>query len=164
MDIEPGRVVSFHYKVCDPEGKQLESTEGRDAAVYLHGRGNIVPGLEGKMRGKKAGDKFSATITPEHAYGMYDETARKRVPIKHLVRPGKLARGKVVEVNTQRGPARGIVLKVGKFNVDLDFNHPLSGFTLVYEIEVIDVRDASAEEMAHGHAHGPGGVEHGPGA
>jgi FKBP-type peptidyl-prolyl cis-trans isomerase SlyD len=112
------------------------------------------------MRGRSVGDKFTATITPEHAYGMYDETARRRIPIKHLVRPGKLERGRMVAVSTRQGQARGIVLKVGKFNVDLDFNHPLAGLTLVFDVEVLDIRDATAEEVAHGHAHGPGGVSH----
>lgn len=160
MQIEPGKVVTFHYSVRNPEGQLLESTSGGNPAVYLHGRGSIVRGLESKMRGKTAGEKFSATIAPEHAYGMYDPSARRRIPIKHLVRPGRLDRGRVVTVNARQGQLRGVVLKVGKFNVDVDFNHPLAGLTLVFDVEVLDVRDAAPEELAHGHAHGPGGVQH----
>jgi len=147
MEIEPGKVVTFHYKLTNPEGQLIESTEGRNPTAYLHGRGQIVKGLEGKMRGHKAGDKFSATIAPEHAYGMYDDTARRRVPIKHLVNPGKLQRGLFVQVNTRRGPVRAIVTKVGKFNVDVDFNHPLAGQTLVFDVEVLEVRDPTPAEV-----------------
>lgn len=161
MQIEPGKVVTFSYRVTNPDGELVESSEGGRPAVYLHGRGSIVRGLEGKMRGHSAGDRFSATIAPEHAYGMYDPEARRRVPIKHLIRPGRLERGRVVTVNGRQGQVRGVVLKVGKFNVDVDFNHPLAGMTLVFDIEVLDVRDATPEEIAHGHVHGPGGVSHG---
>jgi len=160
MPIERGKVVSFHYRVRDDEGEEIESSEGKDPAVYLHGRGSIVPGLENEMRGHEPGDKFTATIAPEHAYGMYDPDAIARVPIKHLIRPGRLSVGKAVAVNTQRGATRAIVTKVGRFNVDVDFNHPLAGRTLVFDVEVVDVRDATQEELQHGHAHGPGGVEH----
>lgn len=160
MAIERGKVVTFHYRLRDDEGEEIESSEGKDPAVYLHGRGSIVPGLENEMRGHDAGDKFTATITPEHAYGMYDPDAVGRIPIKHLIRPGRLSVGKAVAVNTKRGPARAFVTKVGRFNVDVDFNHPLAGRTLVFDVEVIDVRDATAEELAHGHVHGPGGVQH----
>ena len=160
MQIERGKVVSFHYTAKDGEGRELESSGGEKPAVYLHGRGNIVPGLENEMRGKKAGDRFTATIAPEHAYGMRDPDSVRRVPTKHLIRPGKLSVGKVVAVQTHRGPARVTVLKVGRFNVDVDFNHPLAGRTLVFDVEIVDVRDATPEEMAHGHVHGPGGVEH----
>lgn len=160
MQIGRGKVVTFHYSVRDADGEELDSSEGKSPAVYLHGRGDIVPGLESEMRGRSAGDKFTATITPEHAYGMYDPEGLQRVPIKHLIRPGRLEAGKAVAVNTRRGAARATVLKVGKFNVDVDFNHPLAGKTLVFDVEVLDVRDATSEELAHGHVHGSGGVEH----
>jgi FKBP-type peptidyl-prolyl cis-trans isomerase SlyD len=88
---------------------------------------------------------------------MRDETAVQRVPIKHLIRPGKLAVGLAVNVNTSAGARRGTVLKVGRFNVDVDLNHPLAGKTLVFDLRIVDVRDATPEEIAHRHAHGPGG-------
>jgi FKBP-type peptidyl-prolyl cis-trans isomerase SlyD len=157
MHIERDKVVTFHYSLTDPEGSFTEDSTGRDPVVYLHGHGNIVPGLENEMRGKQAGDTFKASVAPEHAYGMRDETAVQRVPIKHLVRPGKLDVGGVVAVNTNVGPRRGIVLKVGRFNVDVDLNHPLAGKTLLFDVRILEVRDATAEEIAHGHAHGPGG-------
>lgn len=160
MRIEPGKVVKFHYSVRESDGEPFETSEGKEPAVYLHGRGNIVPGLEHQMRGHEPGDEFTATIAPEHAYGMYDPDGVRRIPIKHLVRPGRLAVGKTVAVNTQRGPKHATVVKVGKFNVDVDFNHPLAGRTLVFEVSILEVRDATSEELDHGHAHGPGGVPH----
>jgi len=114
MAIERGKVVTFHYRLRDDEGEEIESSEGKDPAAYLHGRGSIVPGLESEMRGHEAGDRFTATITPEHAYGMYDPEAVGRIPIKHLIKPGRLTVGKAVAVNTKRGPARAIVTKVGR--------------------------------------------------
>jgi FKBP-type peptidyl-prolyl cis-trans isomerase SlyD len=157
MQIERDKVVTFHYSLTDAEGSFTEASEGKDPIVYLHGYGNIVPGLENELRGKKAGDSFQARIAPEHAYGMRDESAVQRVPVKHLIRPGKLEAGKAVAVNTNAGPRRALVLKVGKFNVDLDLNHPLAGKTLVFDVRVVEVRDASPEEIAHRHVHGPGG-------
>jgi FKBP-type peptidyl-prolyl cis-trans isomerase SlyD len=157
MQIERDKVVTFHYSLSDAEGTFTEASEGKDPIVYLHGYGNIVPGLENELRGKKAGDTFQAKIAPEHAYGMRDESAVQRVPVKHLIRAGKLEVGKTVAVNTNSGPRRALVLKVGKFNVDLDLNHPLAGKTLVFDVRVVEVREATAEEIAHRHAHGPGG-------
>jgi len=157
MRIERDKVVTFHYSLSDAEGSFKEASEGRDPVVYLHGHGNIVPGLENEMRGKQAGDAFQASVAPEHAYGMRDEAAVQRVPIKHLIRPGKLESGAVVAVSTNAGARRAVVLKVGKFNVDLDLNHPLAGKTLIFDVRIIEVRDATPEEIAHRHAHGPGG-------
>jgi FKBP-type peptidyl-prolyl cis-trans isomerase SlyD len=157
MQIERDKVVTFHYSLTDAEGSFTEASEGKDPIVYLHGYGNIVPGLENELRGKKAGDSFQARIAPEHAYGMRDESAVQRVPVKHLIRPGKLEVGKAVAVNTNAGPRRALVLKIGKFNVDLDLNHPLAGKTLVFDVRVVEVRDATPEEIAHRHVHGPGG-------
>ena len=157
MHIERDKVVTFHYSLTDAEGSFTETSEGKDPIVYLHGYGNIVAGLENDLRGKQAGDTFKVRIAPEHAYGMRDESAVQRVPVKHLIRPGKLEIGKAVAVNTNAGPRRGLVLKVGRFNVDLDLNHPLAGKTLVFDVRVLEVRDATPEEIAHRHAHGPGG-------
>jgi FKBP-type peptidyl-prolyl cis-trans isomerase SlyD len=125
--------------------------------TYLHGHANIVPGLEEQMSGKQGGDKFTATVAPELAYGPHDPNAVQRVPIKHLASHGRLVPGQMVAVNTRQGARHARVVKVGHFNVDLDMNHPLAGKTLVFDIEIVEVRAATEEELAHGHAHGPGG-------
>jgi len=158
MEIAKNKVVTFHYTLTDEEGSFTESSDERGPVAYLHGRNNIVPGLEAELAGKRAGDELKVTVPPELAYGLRDETAFQRVPIKHLVRPGKLEGGKVVTVNTSSGYRRGTVVKVGRFNVDVDFNHPLAGKTLIFDVKIIEVRDATEEEIAHGHAHGPGGA------
>lgn len=160
MEISLNTVIRFHYRLSDEDGAFSETSRDADPVVYLHGHGGVVRGLEQAMRGRKAGDSFSVTVTPEQGYGERDPEAMKRVPIKHLVRPGKLAAGKAVLVNGKDGHLQATVLKVGRFNVDLDFNHPLAGKTLLFEIDVVDVREATAEEISHGHAHGPGGAHH----
>ena len=158
MEISLNKVVTFHYTLTDTEGSFTESSAERRAVAYLHGRGNIVRGLESELRGKRAGDELKVTVAPENAYGPRNPQAIQRVPIKHLVRPGKITAGKVVIVNTDSGQRQATVLKVGRFNVDLDFNHPLAGRTLVFDVKIVEVRDATSEEIAHGHAHGAGGA------
>jgi FKBP-type peptidyl-prolyl cis-trans isomerase SlyD len=157
LPIADDSVVSFHYKLRDAEGAFNESSDGANPVVYLHGRNQIVPGLESEMAGKKSGDKFTATVAPELAYGQRDDKAVQRVPIKHLASRGPFVEGQMVVVNTREGGRQARVVKVGHFNVDLDLNHPLAGKTLTFEIEIVEVRPATAEELAHGHAHGPGG-------
>ena len=153
-------VVTFHYKLRDAEGSFTESSEGASPVVYLHGRSNIVPGLETEMAGKKSGDKFTATVTPAQGYGERNPEAVQRVPVKHLATRGPYTVGQMVAVNTNQGMRQARVAKVGHFNVDLDLNHPLAGKTLLFDIEVVEVRDATDEELAHGHAHGPEGHGH----
>lgn len=162
MQIEDGKVVTFHYSLADEQGNHIESSGDGDgdAMAYLHGHGNIVPGVEEALAGRSAGDTLSVTVPPEKGYGPRNEAAVQRVPKKHLVRPGRLAAGQIVSVNTSQGPRTATVLKVGHFNVDLDLNHPMAGRTLVFDIRVEDVREATAEELSHGHAHGPGGHQH----
>jgi FKBP-type peptidyl-prolyl cis-trans isomerase SlyD len=160
ITISDDKVVSFHYALRDSEGTVNESSAGASPVVYLHGRNNIVPGLETQMVGKRSGDKFTATVAPEQAYGLRNENAVQRVPLKHLATRGPIEPGQLVVVNTREGGRQARVLKVGHFNVDLDLNHPLAGKTLTFDIEIVDVRAATEEELAHGHAHGPHGHDH----
>ncbi len=112
------------------------------------------------MRGKAAGDVFSATVAPTEAYGLRDPNKAQRVPMKHLAFKGKLRAGAVVQLSTSEGMRPVTVTKAGRHSADIDTNHPLAGQTLTFDIEVMEVRAASAEELAHGHAHGPGGHHH----
>jgi FKBP-type peptidyl-prolyl cis-trans isomerase SlyD len=153
-------VVAFHYALRDDTGSITESSSGGSPVVYMHGRNNIVPGLEIELVGKKSGDKFTAIVTPEQGYGERNENAIQRVPLKHIATKGPFEPGQMVVVNTRDGGRQARVVKVGHFNADLDLNHPLAGKTLTFEIEVVDVRPATEEELAHGHAHGPGGHGH----
>lgn len=158
--VNADKVVTFHYSLRDESSAIIESSEGKEPVTYMHGHNNIVPGLEEQMNGKQSGDKFSATVPPEGAYGLRDPNAVQRVPIKHLASKGKVVPGQMVAVNTRDGARHALVVKVGHFNVDLDLNHPLAGKTLVFDIQIVEVRAATEEELTHGHAHGPGGHGH----
>ena len=160
MQIAAETVVSFHYTLRDDSGKELESSRGGSPAVYLHGAHNIIPGMESAMAGRVSGDSFSATIMPEDAYGVRHPDRVQRVPIKHLAFSGKLAPGAVVQLSTSDGMRTVTVIKAGRHSADIDTNHPLAGQTLTFDIEILEVRSASAEEVAHGHVHGPGGHHH----
>jgi len=168
LRVDLNRVVAFHYRLREirPDGSAspwLEASFGRQPLLYLHGHGNVVPGLEQAMAGKKAADAFTITLEPEQAYGLRTSNEILRVPIKQLHNPPErkyLVPGVIVSVKTNKGPRNALVVKVGKFNVDLDTNHPYAGRTLQYHIEVLGVRNATAEEVAHRHVHGPGGHQH----
>ena len=164
MQVTADKVVSFHYDLKDSDGAQLETSYGSDPTLYLHGHANILASLESALESKVVGDKVSVTLTPDQGYGERKEGAVQRIPIKHLhnhaALKNKLKPGSKVLVNTQHGPWEAIVLKVGKFNVDIDSNHPLAGKTLTFDIEIVEIRDATSEELAHGHAHGVGGHHH----
>ena len=160
MNIDNKKVVSFHYTLSKADGEQIESSRDREPMVYLHGAGNIIPGLEKAMAGKAAGDRFEVTVAPAEAYGERNENGVQRISAKHFKNLGKLSVGQTVVLQTNQGQMQVTVVKVGRFNVDVDRNHPLAGQTLTFDVEVTDVRDATEDEITHGHAHGPGGVHH----
>jgi FKBP-type peptidyl-prolyl cis-trans isomerase SlyD len=160
LKIESGTVVSFHYTLRNEEGKELESSRGSEPSVYLHGANNIIRGLESAMTGRESGDIFSVSLAPAQAYGMRDPGRMQRVPVKHLAYRGKLEAGKVVQLNTSEGMRAVTVVKAGRHSADIDANHPLAGQTLTFDVEIVDLRPATPEEISHGHAHGPGGHHH----
>ncbi len=160
MQIERDRVVSFHYKLSEPGSEVFETSHDGDPVLYLHGHKGMLPGLEAAMEGKSASEKFTVTLAPQEAYGERKEGAEQRVPKKHLLTKGKLSPGMLVQINTKNGPQEAIVRKVGLKNVDIDANHPLAGKTLTFDVEGLEVREASSDEVAHGHAHGVGGHNH----
>ena len=161
MQVDDKKVVSFHYTLSNDAGEALESTREREQPMaYLHGAGNIIPGLEKAMSGKAEGDKFQVTLGPSEAYGERNPGNLRRIPIKHFRDSRALKPGQMVNIQTRQGNFQAVVKKIGRFNVDVDANHPLAGETLTFDVEIAGVRDATAEELAHGHVHGPGGVEH----
>ncbi len=160
MNIEKNCVVQFHYSLKDESGEVLESTEGKDPMAYLHGHKNMIVGLEKQMEGKSEGDKFTAQVEPKDGYGERKEGSTQRIPLKHMHGAKKWKKGMVATVQTDQGQRQVVVQKVGKFNADCDLNHPLAGKNLSFDIEVISVREATGEEIAHGHAHGVGGHHH----
>jgi len=160
MHIDKNKVVTFHYDLKISENEVYESSRNTEPMNYLHGHRNIIYGLEKEMAGKVAGDRFSVTVEPVEGYGLRNEQATQRIPIKHISHKGRLRPGMMVAVNTREGQRRVLVIKVGKFNVDVDLNHPLAGKTLTFDVEILEVREAGSEEIAHGHAHGPEGDDH----
>lgn len=164
MQISKDKVVTFHYRLSNEKGKELETSHGEDPVAYLHGHGNIISGLEKGLEGKSSEDVLTVKVEPKDGYGLRNEGATQRVPIKHLVgdkkQNSKLKPGAVVAINTEEGPRQVVVIKAGKFNVDVDTNHPLAGQVLSFDIEIQSVREATDEELEHGHAHGVGGHQH----
>ncbi|PTY36031.1 peptidylprolyl isomerase [Saccharospirillum sp. MSK14-1] len=160
MPIEKNQVVLFHYSVSDEQGNDIESSRSGEPNAYLHGHGGIIRGLEEALEGRDAGDSFSVTIAPEKAYGQRRPDAMQRLPIKHLRGAKRWKPGMVAQVQTDKGPRHVMVAKVGHKFVDVDTNHPMAGKTLTFDIEIIEVRAAEPEEIAHGHVHGPSGHAH----
>ena len=162
MSISKDSVVQFHYELKDEKGELIESSKEGEPSAYLHGHGNVIAGLEKAMEGKSAGESFVVTLEPAEAYGPLHEDTIQRIPIKHLqgAKQKKWKVGMTAWVKTEQGDRQVTVVKVGKFSADVDSNHPLAGRTLTFEVEVLEVRDATLEEKTHGHAHGVGGHHH----
>ena len=165
MQITTNKVVKFHYKLSEGDGPVFEdSVELNAPMVYLHGHNGVIPGLQEALEGKSAGEHVSVVVPPEKAYGERQRDAVQRISIKHVMTEGKkkpkLKVGMAVHVETNQGPTMVTVLKLGLKSIDVDTNHPLAGRTLKFEVDILDVRDATEEEIEHGHVHGEGGVEH----
>lgn len=160
MQISDDMVVQFFYTVKDENGQALESNVGDEPVAYLHGHKNMMPGVEKALTGRETGESFSVTLPPEETYGKRVEGSEQRVPVKHLMGTKKWKPGMMAVVQTEQGQRQVTILKVGKFMATVDTNHPMAGKTLTFDLQVGDVRDATAEEKAHGHAHGIGGHHH----
>ncbi|TBR10063.1 MAG: peptidylprolyl isomerase [Lysobacter sp.] len=159
MNIEKNSVVRFHYTVSEAGQEPIESSDGREPLAIMVGHGNIIPGLEQAMEGKAAGDRFEVDVPAAQAYGERREGMTQRVPKKHF--EGQLLQpGMQVVLNTNFGQRAVTIQKVGMTVVDVDLNHPMAGKDLHFAIEILDVREASAEELEHGHVHGEGGHHH----
>ena len=160
MKVENNKVVQMHYHLTDADKNILDSSKGREPLAYIHGIGNIIPGLEKQLTGKEVGDKVAAVVEPAEAYGERDENLMQIVPMSGFQGDEELQVGMQVQVGTERGPAIASVAKIEGEDVTLDINHPLAGLTLHFDVEIMDVRDATSEELDHGHVHGPGGHQH----
>jgi len=160
MTISKDKVVSIHYTLTNSSGDVVDSSRDREPLHYLHGAGTIIRGLEAALEGKDVGDVFQVTVQPADAYGERRSANLQRVPAKHFRNPKSLRPGQIVGLQTKQGPVQVTVVKVGRFNVDVDANHPLAGQVLNFDVEVTGVRDAMSDEKQHGHVHGPGGVQH----
>lgn len=162
MQIQKDSVVKFRYSIQETgKAEVLEHNRDSIPMTFLCGHDNLMPALETALMGKSAGDKIKVSLAAADAYGERNENARQKVPLKHLISKHKrLLPGSIVKVNTEDGPIDASVIKVGKFMVELDLNHPFAGKNLDFELEVIEIRAATEEELAHGHVHGEGGHHH----
>ena len=162
MKISENAVVTFGYKLYEFEGELLESADEGSPASYLHGHFNILPALELAFEGRQKGETFTKELSAKLAYGERRAESIVRFPIKKIeTKSGKrLVKGAHVWVNTDQHGVDGVIVKLGKFNADVDTNHPMAGKALRFEIEIYDVREAEEIELAHGHVHGPGGHHH----
>jgi FKBP-type peptidyl-prolyl cis-trans isomerase SlyD len=160
MSITQDQVVSIHYTLTDEAGQVLDRSAAGEPLAYLHGRGNLIPGLERELTGKSAGDKLQVRIAPADAYGEYDKTLIQRVPRRALKGVPKVTVGMRLQAHTAHGPRTVRVTQLSGDMVTLDGNHPLAGRTLHFEVEIAGVRAATAEELSHGHVHGPGDHHH----
>jgi FKBP-type peptidyl-prolyl cis-trans isomerase SlyD len=159
MKIAKDSVVRFHYTVSEVGQESLESSKDREPLAILYGHGNIIPGLETAMLDREAGASFGVDVAAADAYGEKRDGLSQRVPKKHFGAQ-KLEPGMQVVLQTNFGPRAVTIQKVGMSVVDVDLNHPMAGKDLHFDVEIVEVREASAEELAHGHVHGDGGHHH----
>ncbi len=160
MQIAKNNVATINYCLRDDAGNVLDSSENRDPLTYLHGAGNIIPGLEVALEGKSKGDKISVTVLPRDGFGEHNPSLVQDVPRDRFEDADEIQVGMRFQANTPQGPRVFRVVDVQSDMVRVDGNHELAGETLHFDVEVVDVRNATVEEIQHGHAHGPGGHHH----
>ena len=160
MAIAQDSVVTLHYTLKDDTGEVLDSSSSGEPLAYLHGHGNLVPGLERELTGKNTGDKLSVKISPVDGYGEFDKALIQRVPRRALKGIKNINVGMRLHAQTPQGPQAVTVTQIQGDMVTLDGNHPLAGKNLNFDIEITDVRVATEEELEHGHVHGPGDHHH----
>jgi len=160
MTITRDSVVTIHYTLKDDDGAVIDSSAAGEPLAYLHGHGNIVPGLERELTGRNAGDKVSVRVAPAEGYGEYDQRLVQSVPRRALHGIKDVQPGMHLRAQTEQGPRAITVTRVAGDMVTLDGNHPLAGKHLNFDIQIEEVRPATEEELSHGHVHGHGGHHH----
>lgn len=153
-------VVSINYTLTNEQGEVLDKSDGEPLA-YLHGHHNIIPGLENALVGKTVGDKLTVTVEPKDGYGEYLAEAVQEVPRANFQGVDNISVGMQFQTQTEDGHVMLVTVKdVNDDVVIVDGNHPLAGVSLTFDVEITEVRAATADEIAHGHAHGAGGHHH----
>jgi len=156
MQITKEKVVAIHYTLRDNGGTIIDTSDGRQPLYYIHGMGNLIIGMEEGLEGKKKGDKFQVKISPAKGYGEKDPNMVQKVPRSAF---GDQEVKKGMKFSTNQGGVITVV-EIGLDSVTIDANHELAGVELNFEVEVMEVREATADELSHGHVHGPGGHHH----
>jgi len=160
MKVAENAVVVIDYTLTDNDGEVIDSSEGAGPLAYLQGMGNIIPGLEEALLGKEAGDEVKASIEPEKAYGERHEDMKQDVPKELFGGIDNIEVGMQFQSETDEGPVMVTVVSIGEEMITVDGNHPLAGGHLNFDVKIREVREASAEELEHGHVHGEGGHHH----
>ncbi|HEY7117118.1 MAG TPA: peptidylprolyl isomerase [Tepidisphaeraceae bacterium] len=161
MQIAKNTVATIDYTLTDPQGQVIDTSKGRQPLSYLHGASNIIPGLESALEGKSAGEVVNVTVPPEKGYGPRDPNLLQSVPRSNFQGVNDIKPGMQFQAQTPQGGQHVVtVVKVDPQNVTVDANHPLAGMELKFDVTVVDVRQASPEEINHGHAHGANGHHH----
>lgn len=161
MKIAKDSVVTFDYTLTDDTGEVLDSSQGAEPLVYLHGAGNIIPGLEQELETREAGDAFSVTVQPAEGYGEPRPELRQAVPREAFGDIEDIQPGMQFEAAGEGGQRIPVtVVEVNETEIVVDGNHPLAGEVLKFDVTVVGVRAATEDEIAHGHVHGDGGVHH----
>ncbi len=153
MHVQENTVVKFDYTLKDEAGEVLDTSEGREPLAYLHGVGQIVPGLEQAMAGLNPGDEKQVTVEPDQAYGERNDQLIQPVPRDRFQGVEQIEPGMQFTAQTEAGPRRVTVTDVGDEQVTIDANHPLAGRTLHFDVAIVDVREATDEELEQGNAH-----------
>ena len=160
MKVTRDKVVSLRYTLRGDSGDTIDSSAGGEPLAYVHGNGSLLPALEQELEGHTAGDKLAVRLAAKDGYGERDESLVQSLERKTLATIGKLKVGTQFHAQVPGGARVMTITAVEKAKVTVDGNHPLAGQNLHFEVEVVEVRDATAEELAHGHVHGPGGHHH----
>ena len=160
MQIGKDKIVQIDYTLTGKDGQLLDSSKGGQPFAYLHGAGNIIPGLENALEGKSSGDQLNVSISPDQAYGHRSDQMVQKVPRSAFSGVADLKPGMRFQANTPDGARLLTVVAVEGEEVTIDANHPLAGETLNFDVTIVDVREATQEELSHGHAHGAGGAHH----
>jgi len=159
MQIAKHSVVSIHYTLRDDQGTVLDSSSGKEPLLYMQGVGNLIPGMEEGLEGKKKGDKFDIQVSPEKGYGVRNDALIQKVP-RASFGDQEVKQGMQFHADSGQGTQVVTVTEVGLESITVDGNHPLAGVGLNFAVEVMEVRAGTEEEISHGHVHGPGGHHH----
>lgn len=161
MTIENKKVVTIEFTVKNADtNEMIETSVGAEPLLYLHGYNNLVPGLENALTGKAVGDKYDVVVSPEEGYGVRDESLLEQVPREMFQGVDDISVGMEFSADGPQGPVVVEVTAVDDKTVTVDANHPLASVPLAFSGEIKDIRDASEEEIEHGHVHGAGGHQH----
>lgn len=160
MQVADNMAVSIHYTLTSDEGEVIDSSVGGDPLAYLHGAGNIISGLEKALHGKAEGEQFTVRIEAEDAYGDFLEDRVQIIPRDMFEGVDVLEVGMQFQADVSSGPGIVTIVEIDGDDITIDGNHPLAGVPLTFDVEIVEIRPASKEEIDHGHIHGEGGHHH----